>query len=201
MRIVGGQYRGRRLFEPRGRDVTRPTTDRVREACASALESALDGGIEGSSVLDAFSGSGAFGLEMISRGAAHATFYDADRSAIALVRKNISELKVDSRKAATINGDVLQAAHRGRMIGAPYSCVILDPPYAFGCEPIAAFLADMVEHNLLQENAIILFERSGKTEQLVVEGFKNLREKRYGSTMVDILVYSGSHEATDGEAE
>ena len=79
MRIVAGMWRGRRIEEPRGREVTRPTTDRVREACASVLDSALDEGIAGARVLDAFAGSGALGIEMLSRGALHATFFDIDR--------------------------------------------------------------------------------------------------------------------------
>ena len=81
MRIVAGQWRGRPIESPRGREVSRPTTDRVREAIASMLESALAEGIEGARVLDAFAGSGALGLEMLSRGAGHATFFDADRGA------------------------------------------------------------------------------------------------------------------------
>ena len=68
MRIVAGVWRGRRIEEPRGREVTRPTTDRVREACASVLDSALDEGIDGARVLDAFAGSGALGIEMLARG-------------------------------------------------------------------------------------------------------------------------------------
>ena len=76
MRIVAGEWRGRKLAEPRGRAVTRPTTDRVREAMASMVDAALPDGIEGARVLDAFAGSGALGLEMLSRGAAFTTFFD-----------------------------------------------------------------------------------------------------------------------------
>ena len=83
MRVVGGDWRGRRIFEPDGSDVTRPTTDRVREAMASMVNSALDEGIEGVRVLDAFAGSGALGIEMLSRGAAFSLFVDADRKAAA----------------------------------------------------------------------------------------------------------------------
>ena len=90
MRIVSGEWRGRKLGEPQGRDVTRPTTDRVREACASMVESALEDGIAGARVLDAFAGSGALGIEMLSRGAAWATFFDIDRRAAALVERNLS---------------------------------------------------------------------------------------------------------------
>ncbi len=92
MRIVGGEWRGRLIDSPKGRDVSRPTTDRVREAIASMLESALPEGIEGSRVLDAFAGSGALGLEVLSRGAEHAVFFDLDRSAAALVKRNLAKL-------------------------------------------------------------------------------------------------------------
>ena len=74
MRIISGQWRGRKIAEPQGRDVTRPTTDRVREAMASMVDSSLPQGIEGARVLDAFAGSGALGIEMLSRGAAFAAF-------------------------------------------------------------------------------------------------------------------------------
>ena len=85
MRIVGGTWRGRRIEEPRGREVTRPTTDRVREACASIAESALAEGIEGACVLDAGAGAGAMGIEMRSRGAASCGSY----SVTAAVRSGI----------------------------------------------------------------------------------------------------------------
>ena len=95
MRVIAGEWRGRKLAEPRGREVTRPTTDRVREACASMVESALDGGIGGSRVLDAFAGSGALGIEMLSRGASFASFFDIDRAAAALVRRNLEGVGCD----------------------------------------------------------------------------------------------------------
>ena len=104
MRIVGGEWRGRPIESPRGRDISRPTTDRVREAIASMLESALDGGVEGSRVLDAFAGSGALGLELLSRGASHVTFFDLDRGASALVQRNLAKLD------ASVSGRALSPA-------------------------------------------------------------------------------------------
>ena len=189
MRIVAGIYRGRRLEEPRGRDVTRPTSDRVREACASALDAALPHGIEGACVLDAFAGSGAFGLEMLSRGASHAAFFDVDRAAAALVRRNVELLGVPPVHASVVNGDVLARAASGRMPGAPYNVVLLDPPYALGCEPAARLLTLLAAGGMLASGAVALFERSSTTEALAVEGFAPLREKRYGKTAVDILTY------------
>ena len=112
MRIVAGEWRGRRIEEPRGREVTRPTTDRVREACASMVEAALPTGIEGARVLDAFAGSGALGLEMLSRGAAFAAFFDIDRQAAALVGRNLAGVRCARERYRVTCGDVLAYAER-----------------------------------------------------------------------------------------
>ena len=90
MRIVGGKWRGRQIEAPDGRDVTRPTTDRTREQIASMILSAAGLDLSGTSVLDAFAGSGAMGLELLSRGAARATFLDRDRRAVARIKRTAS---------------------------------------------------------------------------------------------------------------
>ena len=191
MRIIAGKWRGRIVQAPEGREVTRPTTDRVREACASAIESALEEGIEGARVLDAFAGSGSFGLEMLSRGAAHATFFEIDRRVAQLIRKNLSVLKASPAEAQLVNGDVLAAATRGRVPGGPFSLVLIDPPYALGTAPAEELLTGLAQNGLLAPGAVALFERAATTPRLAVEGFESLREKRYGKTMVDILRYDG----------
>lgn len=187
MRIVAGQWRGRRIEEPRGREVTRPTTDRVREACASVLDSALEGGIEGARVLDAFGGSGALGIEMLSRGASFAVFYDIDRGAAALIRRNLEGLKADRATYRVVTGDVLAAAARGRVPGGPFGAVLIDPPYALGPAPAEELLRALSDHDLLAPSAIALFEHRSDFPGARPEGFELLREKRYGSTMVDVL--------------
>lgn len=187
MRIVGGTWRGRALEAPRGREVSRPTTDRVREACASVIESALDGGIEGARVLDAFAGTGAMGLEMLSRGAATATFFDADRGAAALVRRNLAAFGCGRDRAQVACADVVRAAARGRMAGAPFDVVLIDPPYALGTAPAEELLTALSAHGLLAEGAVALFERTSSTPVLTVPGFENIREKRYGQTCIDVL--------------
>ena len=106
MRVVGGRWRGRRLLEPAGSDVTRPTTDRVREAMASMIDAALPEGIAGARVLDAFGGSGALAIEMLSRGAAFALIYDADRGAAQLIRKNLAQMGAAPSEARVVCGDV-----------------------------------------------------------------------------------------------
>ena len=132
MRIIGGEWRGRKLEEPRGREVTRPTTDRVREAMASMVGSALESGIDGARVLDAFGGSGALGIEMLSRGAGHLTVFDLDRGASALIKRNLATVRCDPSRFKVISGDVLASAVRGRIPGGPFALVLFDPPYALG---------------------------------------------------------------------
>ena len=187
MRIVGGDWRGRTLEAPRGREVSRPTTDRVREAMASMVDSALDGGIEGARVLDAFGGTGALGIEMLSRGAEHAIFFDINRGAAALIKRNLQKLACAPARYRVLTGDAAQFARRGRIPGSPFDLVFMDPPYALGTAPAEALLSALVEHDLLAPRAIALFERSTDTSALTVPGFTTLREKRYGSTAVDLL--------------
>ncbi len=112
MRIIGGEWRGRKIEEPRGRDVTRPTTDRVREACASMVMSAFDFDLDEVRVLDAFGGSGALGLEMLSRGARSLTTFEIDRNAARLITKNIESLCRDRARWRVVTGDMLASASR-----------------------------------------------------------------------------------------
>lgn len=191
MRVIAGEWRGRRLSEPRGRDVTRPTTDRVREACASMAESALPEGIEGARVLDAFAGSGALGIEMLSRGAAWATFFDVDRQAAALVGRNLEALGCARARYRVVAGDVLALAERGRVPGAPFDLVLLDPPYAMGAVAAGVLLASLADDGMLAPGAVVLFEHAAGDAGVELEGFELLREKRYGSVAVDVLRHGG----------
>ena len=124
MRVVAGSCGGRRLVTPAGRD-TRPTTDRVREASFNALGS-LDV-LDGASVLDLFAGSGALGIEALSRGAARCSFVDADRRAIAAVRANLMTCDLnDVAEVHQIDAHRYLAGDPG-----PFDLALLDPPYAF----------------------------------------------------------------------
>ena len=126
MRIIAGEFRGRKLDAPRG-DGTRPTTDRVRESLMSALVSLRDG-LDGAVVLDAFAGSGALSLEALSRGADTAMLCERDRDAAAVIERNIAALRLGRDRARLVRGDVLKrgAAAPGR----PFDLIFLDPPYA-----------------------------------------------------------------------
>jgi 16S rRNA (guanine966-N2)-methyltransferase len=123
MRIVAGERKGARLAAPRGRD-TRPTSDRVRESLFSLL-----GDVTGARVLDPFAGSGALGLEALSRGAAHADLCDVDRAALAALRENAARLRYADR--CTIRRqDARRRLAADRAAGITYDLVLLDPPYA-----------------------------------------------------------------------
>ena len=123
MRIIAGSHKGARIFAPKGRD-TRPTADRVREAAFNLLG---PGAAEDANVLDLFAGSGAMGLEALSRGAAHATFVESDREACRTIVRNIDKLGLDN--ATVLCQDALTALRADARAGTRYDLVLLDPPY------------------------------------------------------------------------
>jgi len=128
MRIIAGAWRGRHLASPRGQD-TRPTADRVRQALFDMLWHASWGGrelLEEADILDAFAGTGAYGLEALSRGAARAFFIERDRGALAVLRRNIALCGAEDR-ARVIAADALAPP-----LGSPCGLVFLDPPYRQG---------------------------------------------------------------------
>lgn len=125
MRVVAGSARGRRLVAPRG-DAVRPTTDRVREATFNALGSL--GAVDGAEVLDLFAGTGALGIEALSRGAAHATFVEPDRAARAALTENLEATGLADR--ATVE-PVRAEAFLGRVGDRRFDLALCDPPYAF----------------------------------------------------------------------
>lgn len=193
MRIIGGQWRGRKLDEPRGREVTRPTTDRVREAMASMVLSAFDFDLSSARVLDAFAGSGALGIEMLSRGAQSLVSCDSDRGAAQLVRKNLESLKCPAGSYRVVQGDVLKQAERGRIFGGPFNLVLLDPPYALGPEPVAKLLEDLARGGILAPGAYVVYEHAAETQPAAPAGFALERQKSYGITAVDLLHYENEN--------
>lgn len=168
MRIVAGSARARRVLAPPGDD-TRPTTDRVREAVFNSLTSM--GVVDRATVVDLFAGSGAMGLEALSRGAEHVTFVERDRRTAAVIRRNVDHLGFADR-STIVTGDV--AAHIRKMEAVDLA--ICDPPYSF--EGWGALL-----DGLDAEVVVIESDREvdpGPAWQLV-------RAKRYGSTFVTIV--------------
>lgn len=164
MRVVAGTARGRQIEAPPGQ-ATRPTTDRVRESIFNALGS-LDA-LEGARVLDAFAGSGALGIEALSRGAAHCTFIESDRRTLAVARRNTERLGLADR-AAFVAGDALAL-----VATVEADLALCDPPYAFDRWPelLAALRSDLV---------VIESDRPIEPG----EGWETLRSRTYGGTVV-----------------
>ncbi|MBQ9058028.1 MAG: 16S rRNA (guanine(966)-N(2))-methyltransferase RsmD [Atopobiaceae bacterium] len=187
MRIVGGQWKGRRLEAPPDNDITRPTTDRVREALASMVLSALSFELEEISVLDCFAGSGALGIELLSRGAATATFIEKDRRAADRVRRNLASLVEDINRYQLVCADAFKLAKSQRIAGAPFDIVLLDPPYRISSSDVSQLIVDVDDAGLLNTAALLVYERDGGTPELEVVGFSKVRSKRYGRTYIDLL--------------
>ncbi len=182
MRIVAGLYRGRGLLVPKGRDV-RPTSDKVRGAIFNALQSRE--AVEGRHVLDAFCGTGALGLEALSRGAVFCTFVDADRSSLALARANAEALGAQDR-CRFIYGDVT----RPERLGAPVkSCdlIFLDPPYRKSL--VDPTLSGLAGNGWVEDGAWCVVESEKHLEPALGGSFSVRDLKIYGDTQVIFLRY------------
>ena len=188
MRIVGGRWRGHPIEAPEGRDVTRPTTDRTREQMASMVLSAFGLDLSEVSVLDAFAGSGAIGLELLSRGARRCTFVDMDRKAAARVRRNAEALGATRQEFAVVTGDVAKLVARGPLPNAPFSLLVLDPPYAMPVAQVASLVEGLVASGQLAPGAVVLYERASKAEGLALAHARSEKSKSHGTTAVDLLV-------------
>jgi 16S rRNA (guanine966-N2)-methyltransferase len=183
MRIVGGRLRGRALAAPKSQAV-RPTADRLREALFNILVHAYGDPVSGARVLDLFAGTGALGLEALSRGAAFALFIDAGAEARALLRENIAALglggvtRVFRRDAAELG-----AAHPVE----PFSLVFLDPPYRQGLGERA--LAAAQAGGWLAPGALAVVEEAADADFVAPAGFDELERRRYDDTVLIVLRY------------
>jgi 16S rRNA (guanine966-N2)-methyltransferase len=178
-RIIGGSAGGRRISVPRGVN-TRPTSDRVREALFSAVESWC-GSLSGLRFLDLYAGSGAVGLEAWSRGAGVVTLVEQDRRTASMISRNARELGFT--RAHVVAGAV--ATTLSRPPSAPYDVAFLDPPYAHPSSSVVADLAAMRDHDWLVPGAMVVVERGSRAaEPPWPEGFEAGREKKYGETML-----------------
>jgi 16S rRNA (guanine966-N2)-methyltransferase len=176
-RIIGGAAGGRRLQTQRGMQ-TRPTSDRVREALFSSIESWC-GSLSGLRFLDLYAGSGAVGLEAWSRGAGVVTLVEQDRRATALIRKNATAIGFRGADLVTANVDT--TLHRSP--AAPYDVAFLDPPYPLGSDDVDADLRALHQFDWLVPGAMVVVERSSRSDSPdFPQGFTDLRERRYGET-------------------
>lgn len=175
MRVVAGTYRGRSLRAPRG-EQTRPTSDRVREALFSILAS-----VEGADVLDLFAGSGALGIEALSRGAARATFVDSAAAAIAAIRHNLEQLGL---QAEVLRIPALRALSCTPVTERQYDLVFLDPPYRLASS-LAPELSTALPPVLAPEARVVV--ESDRRAPLALD-LPLLRERQYGDTLIRVHV-------------
>jgi 16S rRNA (guanine966-N2)-methyltransferase len=181
-RIVAGTAGGRRLkVPPKG---TRPTSERVREALFNALGTA--GELDGAHVLDLYAGSGALGLEALSRGAAGALFVESDRRAVEVLRDNVSTLGLGGTvRAAPVEAVVAAPAPR------PYDLVLADPPYIVDAGALRKVLAALGSNGWLGSAALVVVERAARDGAPGwPPGFEPTRAKKYGDTAVHWAEYT-----------
>jgi 16S rRNA (guanine966-N2)-methyltransferase len=177
-RVVAGLARGRRLAVPPGR-VTRPTSDRAREALFSSLVW-LRGprGLSGARVLDLYAGSGAVGLEALSRGAAATMLVERDRRALDVARANVAAVGLPG--AQVLSDDVAGLA-RTRNPGEPFDVVFLDPPYELAGGAVAAVLTDLLAQGWVAHQAVVVLERASRDPAWTwPPGLDAVQERRYG---------------------
>ncbi len=179
-RIIAGEAGGRRLRTPPGR-ATRPTSDRVREALFSALESQL-GTITGRRFLDVYAGSGAVGLEARSRGAGQVGLVERDARTAGLIRANAKDLGLTE---VTVFAAAALTVASGEPAGEPFDVAFLDPPYATDAVEVAAVLDALRARGWLDPMAVVVVERSRRDGDWIwPDGYQRLRSKTYGETML-----------------
>ncbi|UYQ64641.1 16S rRNA (guanine(966)-N(2))-methyltransferase RsmD [Streptomyces peucetius] len=175
-RVIAGTAGGRRLAVPPGTG-TRPTSDRAREGLFSSWESQL-GSIEGIRVADLYAGSGAVGLEALSRGASHALLVEADARAACVVRENVRALGLPGAEVRTGKAEQIVT---GPAPERPYDVVFLDPPYAVTDDGLREILLTLRLQGWLADDALVTVERSTRGGEFKwPEGFTPLRSRRYG---------------------
>ncbi|WP_395445030.1 16S rRNA (guanine(966)-N(2))-methyltransferase RsmD [Caulobacter sp. UC70_42] len=181
MRIVSGQYRGKAIVAPPG-EATRPTSDRARQAVFNILEhAAWAPELHGARVIDVFAGSGALGLEALSRGASFCLFVETDDAARGAIRENIDAMHLFG-VTRVHRRDATNLGPRPASAGTPFDIAFLDPPYAKGLGEKA--VAELRAHGWLAPGAILMFERGRGEIDPVLEGFEQIDARDYGAARV-----------------
>lgn len=185
IRIVGGSVGGRLLATPKGMN-TRPTSDRAREALFSSVESACT--LAGARVLDLYAGSGALGLEALSRGASAVVLVEADRKVCAVLRANVATLGLPGAQVVTARvAEALAAPASG-----PFDLLFADPPYAVPVAEVAAALSAAAANGWLAQDALVVVERATRDPAFAWPGeFVAVRERRYGEATLWFGRFSG----------
>lgn len=181
LRIVGGKMGGRRIAAPPGKH-TRPTSERVREGIFNVLHSLL--GLEGARVLDLFAGSGALGIEALSRGAAHVTLVESHGRTAGLIKANLKRLGSDARAARVVTAPVEGWLAKSKP-AAQFSLVLLDPPYDYpGHDRLLALLANAPA---VAGDALIVLETGLDPSLAPPPSLDPIQTKRYGDTQVSFF--------------
>jgi len=181
-RIVAGSAGGRRLAVPSSG--TRPTSERVREAMFSALEAGY--GLDGARVLDLYAGSGALGLEALSRGAAGATFVESDRRALEVLRRNTTTLGMPG---AVVLAEAVESVLASAAC-EPFDVILADPPYGLSGDDVATLLDLVARGGWLAQDGVLLLERAARNgTPKPPDGLVVTRSRRYGDTVIHWIGY------------
>lgn len=179
MRIVGGKYRHRQIIYPNDMEHTRPTKDRIREAIFSAI-----GDIDGFDALDLYAGSGAMGLEALSRGAKKCAFVDVSNVAIKTIKDNISNLKINNEEYLLIKDKDINALETFKNNNQKFDLVFLDPPYEQG--DYQGIVNLLIKNELLKENYILVIE-ANRDANLENIDYNKKRDYHYGD--INVFIY------------
>lgn len=189
IRITAGEWRGRQLKVPRG-DV-RPAQDRVRLAVFSSLADR----VSGARVLDLFAGTGAYGLEALSRGAAAATWVENNHRVLAVLRENVASLcgpdSPGGRSAVVVPADALRFLARSGS-DAPYDLIFADPPYDRDGSWLKKILSALAGRSILRSNGLLVMEQSAHVPAVSQEGWQQLKRRVYGETQIDYIALTGN---------
>lgn len=184
MRIIGGRFKGRPLRGPADRSI-RPTADRLRETLFNILAHGFDDPLPGARVIDCFAGTGALGLEALSRGASHALFVEDGAEARALIRENVETLGVGGISRIFRR----DATKLGAVAVEPFGVAFLDPPY--GRDLGIAALASLCDGGWLRPGALCVVEETGAADVAALDGFIHLDRRVVGESQLAFLRFSG----------
>lgn len=180
IRITAGKWRGRQLQVPRG-DV-RPAQDRVRLAVFSSLADR----VPGARVLDLFAGTGAYGLEALSRGAAAVTWVEHDRRVLAALRENVTTLWGPDQGGSVVSADAIRFLQRGGD-NLPYDLIFADPPYDQDGGWLKKILSALTGRSILKTDGLLVVEHSVRASAVERDGWQQLKSRVYGETQIDYI--------------
>ena len=184
MRIISGTFKGKKIFEPKDSS-TRPLKDLTKESIFNIIvhSNKLKVDIKNSFVLDLFSGVGSFGIECISRGAKHVTFFENYNGVLPILKKNLSSLKIDE-KYQVIEQNILNGINLKNSINT-FDIIFLDPPYKD--KNLDKLLMEINNHKILNKNGIIIIHRHKNEQDIIPKVFQIVDQKKYGISKITFL--------------